>query len=99
MASPEDLDQLQAYLDGPLSAEEVAALETRLKVEPALAEAFMILAREEVALSEWARVANRTNQLTERVQEKSHQGVPMILRYRWVASMAAALLIAASLTS
>src|SRR5881227_3729874 len=49
-----DADLLQAYLDGRLTAAEAEALEERLRQEPALADALVILAREEAILTEWA---------------------------------------------
>jgi WD40 repeat protein len=49
-----DLELLEAYLGGELTAAETAALEARLKTEPALAEALVRLAREEAVLKEWA---------------------------------------------
>jgi WD40 repeat protein len=52
-----DADLLEAYLGDGLTATEVATLEERLRSEPDLAEALVILAREEAVLSEWARAA------------------------------------------
>src|SRR5947208_1462816 len=55
-----DLELLQAYLDDSLSADEVGAVEARLKAEPDLARLLVRLAREEAVLSEWARAARAT---------------------------------------
>ncbi|MBY0523182.1 MAG: FecR domain-containing protein [Gemmataceae bacterium] len=61
MISPDDREPLQAYLDGELSETEAAALELRLRSEPALADALVLLSREEAILGEWAGSA-RANQ-------------------------------------
>ena len=50
-----DRDFLQGYLDGELSASQVAALEVRLRCYPKLAETLVRLAREEGVTREWAR--------------------------------------------
>jgi WD40 repeat protein len=52
-----DADLLQAYLNCRLAADDVTALEERLLHEPGLADALLILAREEAILTEWARAA------------------------------------------
>jgi WD40 repeat protein len=94
MTPQSDLDGLQAFLDGELSIEEVSAIEARLKAEPALAEALVCLAREEVVLTEWARVVTKASQLTLRTERKPRVVVSVVTRDRWVASIAAALLVA-----
>src|SRR5262245_28762497 len=50
-----DRDLVQAYLDGELSSEQAAMLESRLRTEPRLAELAIFLAREEAICMEWAR--------------------------------------------
>lgn len=55
MTSFSDLDLLQAYLDGELSAEEEGAVETRLRQDAGFAEHYVRLAREEAMLVEWAK--------------------------------------------
>ena len=55
MIAANDLDLLQAYLDRRLNDAETAALEVRLRAEPALAEALILLAREDAILTEWAK--------------------------------------------
>src|SRR5437879_5966716 len=57
MTTPDEHDLLLAYLNRELPAEAVAALEARLKAEPALADALVVLAREESILTEWAHSA------------------------------------------
>ncbi len=52
--TPNEHDLLMAYLNRELPADAVAALEVRLKTEPALADALVLLAREESILTEWA---------------------------------------------
>jgi ferric-dicitrate binding protein FerR (iron transport regulator) len=47
-------EQLEAYLEGRLAPEAVAALEQRLKADPALAERLVRLALVEVSLRHWA---------------------------------------------
>src|SRR5579872_4623434 len=54
MTTPDEQDLLLAYLHRDLPAEAVAGLEARLKAEPALADALVMLAREESILTEWA---------------------------------------------
>src|SRR5258708_646796 len=54
MLTSDEHDLLLAYLSCELPAEQVAALEVRLKAEPAVADALVILAREESILTEWA---------------------------------------------
>ena len=54
MTSSADRDLLLAYLDGTLPDAGLRALEDRLRVEPALSEALVGLAREEAILKEWA---------------------------------------------
>src|SRR5262249_5379531 len=49
-----DAERLQAYLDGELPGDEAAAVEARLKAEPELAEALVVLARDEAVIREWA---------------------------------------------
>src|SRR5215472_8987687 len=63
-----DADLLQAYVDGELSVDEVAALEARLRTEPHLASALVSLAREEAILTEWAKAA--------KVVDRASGGVP-----------------------
>jgi WD40 repeat protein len=58
MNQPTDADLLQAYLDDELAGAELAALEGRLRDEPALADALLTLAREDAILTEWARSAS-----------------------------------------
>jgi hypothetical protein len=55
MIAAADLDLLQAYLDRSLGDAETAALEARLIAEPTLADALIVLAREEAILVEWSR--------------------------------------------
>ncbi len=55
MITPADLDLLEAYLERRLGDAETAALQARLVAEPELAEALVVLAREEAILVEWAR--------------------------------------------
>src|SRR5438128_740775 len=50
-----DLDRLQAYLDGTLTADESLSVEARLKADATLAEKVVRLGREEAVLVEWAR--------------------------------------------
>ncbi len=50
--SPEDLEQLEAYLQGSLSAEQVAALEARLLEEKALRKELLLLSHLEGCLQE-----------------------------------------------
>jgi WD40 repeat protein len=57
MSSSTDTDRLLAYLHGELPADDAAALEERLKAEPALADALVRLAYEEAVLTEWAQAA------------------------------------------
>jgi len=59
MSPQDDEDLLLAYLADGLSAGERAAVEARLKAEPALARSLLRLSREETALGDWAR-AGRT---------------------------------------
>lgn len=51
--SPADADLLLDYLAGRLSARETARVQTRLKAEPPLADAYVRLARDEAAIGEW----------------------------------------------
>jgi WD40 repeat protein len=55
MNSHSNADCLQAYLDGELPPDEVAALQARLKAEPHLAEQLLALAQNETVLRDWAR--------------------------------------------
>jgi WD40 repeat protein/ferric-dicitrate binding protein FerR (iron transport regulator) len=57
MISPADGDLLQSYLDNQLTPVETAALQARLVREPALADALLLLSREEAVLREWAPTA------------------------------------------
>ena len=54
MIPAHDLERLQAYLDGVLSAAEARALESRLKSEIPLAKTLLALAQEEAVLLEWS---------------------------------------------
>ena len=54
MTPPDEHDLLLAYLHRELPADVVASLERRLKTEPALADALVMLAREESILTEWS---------------------------------------------
>jgi ferric-dicitrate binding protein FerR (iron transport regulator) len=56
MTSPHDPELLLAYLAGEMPAAEAAALEARLKNEPALADHYLTLARDEAVLAEWAKL-------------------------------------------
>ena len=58
-----DEELLQAYLDGELVAAETAALEARLRAEPALAEALVSLARHEAIITEWAGASRAAQRL------------------------------------
>jgi WD40 repeat protein len=60
-----DAELLQAYLDGVLSTDEIAALEGRLKTEADLADALVAIAREEAIMVEWAQVASTIEQATD----------------------------------
>jgi WD40 repeat protein len=107
---PSDADLLQAYLDGELSPEDIAALETRLKAEPALADALLALAREETILIEWAgttRAREEAERASAAAQERESAAPPLILslprsraaafarsRFLWASLPAAALLLA-----
>ncbi|HLJ94754.1 MAG TPA: FecR domain-containing protein [Gemmataceae bacterium] len=62
MNAPSDTDLLHAYLDDSLTASDRTAIEERLRREPALADALVILAREEAILGEWARSARFAEQ-------------------------------------
>jgi WD40 repeat protein len=64
---PDD-DLLQTCLDGSLAESDVAALEARLRAEPALAEALLRLSREEAVMREWAS-ASATAEAVTRVAE------------------------------
>lgn len=67
MNHPEDLDALQAYLDGTLPEADTPALESRLKNEPELAEALVRLSREEAVLVDWARSHRSAAQIREQL--------------------------------
>ena len=53
MTSP-DIEVLFGYLDGSLPDESAARLESRLKTEPALAQLFIQLCRDETIMKEWS---------------------------------------------
>jgi WD40 repeat protein len=89
MKPADDVDLLQAYLDGTLSADQVQAIEARLKAEPGFAQLLIRLGREEGVLSEWAR-SQRTVRLTPTLRR------PVPIRV-WMIRAAAVLLIAAAL--
>lgn len=55
MIPPADAELLQDFLTGTLADTDVRLVEFRLKNEPLLAEALVLLAREEALLTEWAR--------------------------------------------
>jgi hypothetical protein len=63
MERPDDTDALEAYFAGDLSPEETARYEAQLKSDPAAAERLLELAREEVVIAEWARVAGKTGEI------------------------------------
>lgn len=97
MISPHDHDLLQAYLDGALSITETADLEKRIANEPALAEAWVLLSREEAIIREWAAVADRTQRIESQLTTRHQSATAM---RRWVPiAMAASLLIAIGLVS
>src|SRR5581483_4464099 len=80
MALHAEHDLLQAYLDGELPAEECRALEERLKVEPALAEALIELSREDAILCEWV---SSTQAAEEAVQAEAALVVSASPARRW----------------
>jgi WD40 repeat protein len=93
-------DLLQSYLDGELSSEQAALLETRLRREPELADALLKLAREEAIISEWARAATVADRA---IAEKPFSGTiaPRVFRRQrqtalWVALPAAVVVLVAS---
>jgi hypothetical protein len=92
MTSPADHDRLQAYLDGELSPEASAALESQLKTDAALGEALFRLAREEAILVEWARVAERTKEINAHLVEPRR---PISGARHWYPLAVAATLLAA----
>lgn len=91
MPHHDDLDLLQAYLDGALDAREAAALEVRLKAEPELAEMLVRLAREDAVLVDWAR----SHRSAAQIQEQLPNTVPL---RRWDVArvLPAAVLVAAA---
>lgn len=54
MRAPSDHDLVQAYLDGTLAAEQVAAVENRLRSDARLANLVVTMARDEAIFAEWA---------------------------------------------
>jgi WD40 repeat protein/ferric-dicitrate binding protein FerR (iron transport regulator) len=98
MNRPNDAELLLAYLAGELPDAEAAALETRLKAEPSLAEQFLTLARDEAVLNEWARLTAGTSE--PQPVEPPARVVPLRSR-RWlgrrsaiIVALAASLLLA-----
>ena len=67
MISAADHELLQDYLDDTLAGDARTALESRLRTEPALADAFVRLSHEEAILTEWAR-ANQTVEVERRLK-------------------------------
>jgi WD40 repeat protein len=63
MALHSEHDLLQAYLEGTLPDKERASLEARLAREPQLAEALVVLAREEAVYAEWAASHSTTDRV------------------------------------
>jgi ferric-dicitrate binding protein FerR (iron transport regulator) len=84
---------LQAYLDGSLPESDVAALEARLRAEPALAEALVRLSREEAVVREWSS-ASATAEAVARVAEPARPKrrsrlVPIVAAVATVAAIVA----------
>jgi len=71
--SSADRDLLQDYLDGSLTAEQERALEDRLRRDSALAEAMVVLSREEAILTEWAR--------SEMALQSPDAGIPVAIPF------------------
>ncbi len=98
MSAPADQEQLQAYLDRTLSGAEQAALEQRLRTEPALAEQLIRLAREETLLGEWGRAMRVTAQVEhEYAHRQPPVARPVLTRLRVVISILAAVVLLAIL--
>ena len=96
--TPNDYDVLLAYLHRDLPAEQAVALEARLKAEPTLADALVLLAREESILTEWAHSAAAT--LVETPRRAARSPSPIRTRRsrfafaaRWGAAAAAVALV------
>jgi ferric-dicitrate binding protein FerR (iron transport regulator) len=85
MALRDDREMWEDYLAGELSAEETARLEARLKADPAAREALLEAAREEVVITEWARVAGKTGEFETDAERRrrrltfSRPGLPRFL--------------------
>jgi len=68
MALHADHDLLQAYLDGALTADDRARLEVRLRCQPDLSDALVILAQEEAICSEWAAAHAAADAVLDKAQ-------------------------------
>ncbi len=90
MTTPHEQDLLLAYLNRELPAEAVAALEVRLKAEQGLADALVVLAREESILTEWAHSAAAAQQTPDRAVAKPRR---FVRSARWAAAAAALALV------
>lgn len=100
MISADDLELLQAYLDGTLSETDELAMQDRLRDEPGLAEAVVRLSRDEAVIQEWAS-ANREAESTSHNREGAPAGdrfPPRIRRMLRTASGIAALVALGLLT-
>jgi len=89
MLSSDDHDRLQSYLAGDSTLADAVAFELRLKREPELADALLRLAREEAILADWARFADRTEQVESGCTNNTPHRPAMNVTHRWFALAAA----------
>lgn len=89
-----DIDFIQAYLDGTLTAEQVVALENRLRTDTRLADLLLTVAREEAILTEWSYAQAAVHGKSDRRQGvRLGRIIPLARPRRWIA---AGLLVAAA---
>jgi len=85
-----DTETLEAYLADELTPQETARIEARLKADPAAARRLLELAREEVVIAEWARVADKTGEIETDAEHRRRRfsfGRPGMPRFLAAAAM------------
>lgn len=82
-----DRDLLQAYLDGELPSDREACVVDRLRREPALADALLMLAQEDAIITEWAQATVVAGEHLPMAgisrRELLRAGSPVVQRVRW----------------